>query len=305
MKSFFRKIIIIFSLFIGIPILILIIMFNTDTKNSTDYLKAYSDKKNELIKIKDKKKIIFIGGSNVAFGLNSEEIKNNFFEYEILNYGLHAGIGIKYLLNEIDEYLKEENVLIIIPEYENFYNEGLGEEALWEIVGIQKSLDSLDRNYLKKITKLFLGFKNYIYINSINNDYGKKFTYDRRGFNKYGDYVEHWKFEKRSSITPSIMQNKKLSITFIEEFKDRIEKIEAKGTKVYLLPPVYQNSSYQINKDKILLILKQLDRFNIKIERFIYSDELFFDTVYHLNKEGVDKRTEEIIQFLKRNIPQK
>lgn len=302
MKIFFRKIVGIFILFILFVISILMVMFSIDTVNSTAYLKAYSDKKEKLKEIKAEQKIIFVGGSNIAFGLNSEEIKENFPEYKILNYGLHAGIGIKYILEEIEEYMREEDILIVIPEYENFYNEGLGEQALWEIVGIQKSLKSLDFNYLKKLTKITIAFKEFININNINQDYGKKFTYDRRGFNKYGDYIEHWKFEEKNNVIPGIMRSEKFSEEYINEFKDKLKKFENRGIKTFLLPAVYQNSAYQLNKTKLLLIEEKLNRYDIKINEYVYHDELFFDTIYHLNKKGVNKRTKQIIQYLKNKI---
>lgn len=300
--TFFKKIfeIIILAIFLFLAVFLLI--FKNNTENSNYYLKAYDDKKLRLINLQNEKKIIFIGGSNLAFGLNSYEIDKTFKEYKIINFGLHAGIGIKYILNEVKNYIQEGDILIIVPEYENFYNSGVGDINLWRVVGLQKNFKNLDFFYLLNFPNILDIYICFLDFKALNNDYGKKFTYDRRGFNEYGDYEEHWKYESKKNIKPSTITENKLSTIFIKDFKNDIENIKNKNIGVYLLPPVYQESSYIENREKIYEIEKNLGKFAEKVEEYVYSDRLFFDSSYHLNKEGVEKRTKQIIKFLEKNI---
>ena len=59
------------------------------------YLQAYN-KKCQLLEDTPSPRIIFVGGSNLAFGLDSQRIKDS-LNINVINYGLHAGIGLKYM----------------------------------------------------------------------------------------------------------------------------------------------------------------------------------------------------------------
>ena len=298
--NFFKKLLYIFLLLVIVIFSIFILIFNIPTENSNAYLVAYKDKKVLLNKNKNNKKIVFIGGSNLAFGLNSEEICKTFPDYKIINFGLHAGIGIRYVLKEVVPFLKKEDILIIIPEYENYFYDGIGGETLFEIIGIEKSFKNIDIKYLKNFSKILPALINSLNWNKKNNNYNLSFTYDRRGFNNYGDYTEHWKYNSKKTILPSLIKKNKISNNLIKDIEKIIKKLESNGIIVYLLPPVYQKSSYEINKEKITNLEEQMTiKFILPVKTFIYNDSLFFDTVYHLNKIGVDKRTLEIIKFLK------
>lgn len=60
------------------------------------YLQAYN-KKCQLLEDTPSPRIIFVGGSNLAFGLDSQRIKDS-LNINVINYGLHAGIGLKYMM---------------------------------------------------------------------------------------------------------------------------------------------------------------------------------------------------------------
>lgn len=72
---------------------------NKPTKRSNDYMEAIIDKHRRVREIK-RPKIILCGGLNLAFGINSQEIQNE-FAVPVVNLGLHAGLGLQFTLNEL------------------------------------------------------------------------------------------------------------------------------------------------------------------------------------------------------------
>ena len=276
------------------------VILKVKSPQENTYLSSYLDKI-KLIEKVENKRIIFIGGSNLAFGLDSSMIEKEFLGYKIINMGLHGGIGIKYLLEDCKKYLKKGDVLVIVPEYENFYNNGSGTSALWYILSLKKNLENIGIiNFTRSLPYLLTATKEILMTNE-NKEYGQNFSYDRRGFNRNGDYTEHWKYKGKEKIKVDILPNSKITNSTINYLEKFIEQSRKREIKIILLPPVFQKSSYKINEENIKEISNSLiTKFEVEPEVFSYDDNLFFDTAYHLNRQGVDLRTKEIIKILKK-----
>ena len=84
------------------------------------FLSEYSTKKNLLVSLPSPK-IIIVGGSNVAFGIDSEHLKAG-TGYQTVNMGLQAGLGLHFMMEDVLPHLRKGDVVIISPEYEQFGN---------------------------------------------------------------------------------------------------------------------------------------------------------------------------------------
>ena len=73
--------------------------------------------KESLLSETGQKRVILVGGSNVAFGFNSTMLKEMLVE-EPVNVGLHAGFGLFLPLNLVEDYLSEGDTVILAFEYE-------------------------------------------------------------------------------------------------------------------------------------------------------------------------------------------
>ncbi len=69
--------------------------------------------------------------------------------------------------------------------------------------------------------------------------------------------------------------------------------MDAKGIKVLSVTPVYNKYTATLYSEFIDEIVTKLHHIGIDFitppKDCFYSKELFFDTVYHLNKSGIDK----------------
>ena len=122
MKKFVARV----SLFIGILLLpvVLVVAFAIATPPvskslSGSYLFA-GKQKDFLLATVESPRIIFIGGSNLAFGTNSQMIKDS-LGLNPVNTGLHASLGLKYMLDNTYRYIKKGDIVVVAPEYEHFY----------------------------------------------------------------------------------------------------------------------------------------------------------------------------------------
>ena len=84
-------------------------------------LGALTDK-HQLLKQTPSPKIIFIGGSNLSFGLDSKKIQDR-FNMPVINASIHASIGLKYYLNDLKPFIKEGDIIVVAPEYSQFYTD--------------------------------------------------------------------------------------------------------------------------------------------------------------------------------------
>ncbi len=281
--------------------IILLVMFYTN-KNITDsYIASDFDKHNRLIQISSPK-IVFIGGSNIAFGLHSELIKDS-LHIEPVNMGISAGIGLKYMLKEVIPHLKTKDILVIIPEYEQFSPKlYCGEETLSELLMIKKEWKELvfQTDWVVFPSSLISRVITDIIYHFTNKATPER--YSRIKFNEYGDYIGHWQFKHHLISAPPITSS--FSPKVIEDIKGIILQLEHKGVKIYLMPPCYHANNYSLDSQRILSIQKELQKQGIPFlsnpERYVFNDSLFYDTQYHLTKEGGLIRTQRLIEDLKR-----
>lgn len=70
----------------------------------------------ERLKTAQGKKLIFVGGSSVAFGLNVSFMEAELEDYTVCPFGLYGTVGTKAMLELTRPCLKEGDVVVITPE---------------------------------------------------------------------------------------------------------------------------------------------------------------------------------------------
>ena len=95
-----------------------------------DYLAGNLDK-HSLASMTNPPRIVFIGGSNLTFGLNSERIHTE-FGYPVVNMALSGMTGTDFMLNEGREVLKKGDIAVLSLEYDMFHADAV-DPVLWEV----------------------------------------------------------------------------------------------------------------------------------------------------------------------------
>ena len=145
-----------------------------------------------MLKNTDKPKIVVVGGSSVAFGLDSELLAEH-TGYEVVNFGLYATLGTRVMLDLSKDHINEGDIVVVAPELDkqtlSLYFNG---EAFWQAAESDLSLLSgvhFD-NYLDLAANL-IGHLSDVFprIFSGEGKISPNGIYRKDSFNKYGDIV--------------------------------------------------------------------------------------------------------------------
>src|SRR5258708_4717199 len=112
-----RRFLVKLLLFTGfVSLLIFILSIDIDKKScQTSFMAAMIDKHNRLNSIKGPR-LIFVGGSSTAFGMNSEGIQKK-MKMPVINMAIIAGLGLDFILNETAAEMREGDIVVLSPEY--------------------------------------------------------------------------------------------------------------------------------------------------------------------------------------------
>jgi hypothetical protein len=260
--------------------------------------------KHKLIDSINKPKILLGGGSNWAFGVDSKKLES-VLGVPVVNMGLHAGLGLKFILNDLRYSLHKRDIVLLSIEYY------LSEDGIYGLKMNASSYfkpakDFFSNNYFDALRTLLNRNKDEFEKALFNKKVGPDplaFVYTRSAFNGNGDVIGH--LDKPSSR--HLADRRILSYRYwdgINDLNDFYQYAMKKGARVFYLFPDYPQSEYRINKN----VIEQLEsdiRSDLKIEvlgrpsDFVFPDTCFFDTIYHLNKKGRKIRTEKLIKVIK------
>lgn len=312
MRVFAIKAVIFFLLIISICYVATLL---PDYANQGNMLYVLPDKYAKLSETQHKEgRIIFIGGSNLAFGLDTKKI-NQTLDRPVINMGVHAGLGLKFMIDDIKPYVKKDDIIIIVPEYPHFYKKSpstfLGQDELLTVIfdvaphGV-KYISATQFISLIQFIPRYVGNKYYYFTIQLlkGNKSGPKqdIVYRKSAFNEYGDIVAHLEMQNEafSAIEKNDYKTDRHVIKYLNSFYDYSR---SKDAQVYLIFTPFQETSYNNSIKSINNIQEMIDR-ELKIEvigppeRYKMSDSLFFNSIEHLNQEGRAIRTQKIIEDL-------
>jgi hypothetical protein len=289
-----------------IAIIFLIIILPATPKSSNSLL-FISKNKEVLLQKTETPRIIFLGGSNLSFGLDSKLLKDSLFKNPV-NMGIHASLGLKYMMSQYLKYAKKGDVVVLVPEYQQYvgdFSEGTDGEELARIV-FDVDINNfflLNMNQrvqifsnLPNILKSRLSFDEYL-------GYEFDFIYSRYVYNEFGDVDTKYLIQKRSFEPQESLNNANINYKLIGDIIQFKNNLKMKGIKLYISFPGYQDTSFNNSKNKIKQIHSILIKNNFEIlgkpEVFSMEHKLMLNSPYHLNKNGVNRRTMLLINFLK------
>lgn len=302
MELFLKKLGIFFSL---LAVLLMVgILLPTTPRSSGNFLFGQAKKDSLLIQVPSPR-IILVGGSNLSFGINSQLIHDS-LSINPVNTAIHANLGLVYIMEHVLPFIKQNDVVIISPEYHQFYGDiAYGSEELLRTL-IEISPDEIKKIDKKQVINIIPELPKYSFSKFKPSEYFTKpdltGIYSVNSFNSYGDAYIHWnqspqKGEPDQTISSSFNKN------IIRKMQKFEQDIKDKGAVLYVTFPGYAASSFANNQHKIAKVYNELKnyRFNLisKPGEYKMPDSLIFNTNYHLTKQGVDIRTRLLIDNLK------
>jgi hypothetical protein len=128
--------------------------------------------------------------------------------------------------------------------------------------------------------------------------------YERKSFNSYGDVYVHWA-HKHADFPPYGFDKVegRLNRQLINEIIEFENELNDKGAILFITFPCLQEATYQVYEPQIIILEKELSARGFQIlgspSRYKMPELFMYNTPYHLNREGVEYRTNLLIEDLR------
>lgn len=276
------------------------------------YLAAMADKYDRLHAIQESK-IVLIGGSSMAFGVDCEAVERE-LKMPVVNMGLYAALGSKTTLDLTRAGIGKGDIVIFAPEVDpQAYSLYTNAEITVQTLEADRSM--VMRIPLSEWGSLFNELPHYVETKktlAANGIPSPTNAYARDAFNAYGDNT----FARPYNVMPDLYLSTDvidISIqnlfdpSFIDYVNDYAQKVRKKGATFYFsFPPVnrlaLKADSTVESRTAFYNKLATSLRCEIigNIEDHIMHEGYFYDSNYHLNDSGIPYNTKKLVGDIKR-----
>lgn len=283
------------------------------------FLGELSDKY-ELLNSTDTQKLVVVGGSSVAFGLDSEMAEEE-LGMKVVNFGLYANLGTKIMMDLSRSNINEGDIIVLAPELNDqtlsmYFN---AETAMQTLDGNWGLTDGIgDDNYTDLLGELWsFAAKKLGYLISGSAPESDE-AYQPRWFNANGDNDYDRPFNVMTEVEQTITLDYRVDTAdgitseyeeFVDYVNEYVEYCRARGATVYFsFAPMNAAALTDYNTDEHIYefyenLCSSLNcRVISNINDYIMDEGYFFDSEFHLNNDGVVVRTVRLIDDIKREL---
>lgn len=117
---------------LAVPVFLLLSAFGLPPQYQETYLGGLSQKYERLSSAKGKR-ILLVGGSGTVFGYRSDLLREAFPDYEVVNFGLYAGLGTTVMLDLAEPFIHEGDIVVFSPEQSSqTLSDYFNAEMMWQ-----------------------------------------------------------------------------------------------------------------------------------------------------------------------------
>lgn len=290
---------------------VIIVLTFVGIKPDPEHYFAGSLLHSRLLKNTPSPRMILVGGSNVSFGIDAELMQRT-LGIPVINDGLHAGLGLAPL-RELEDYIREGDVIIISLEYNLFVNqEVMNGDPVFLSDWIEYSprrikylshpwKDALRIYAIMLQRKVNRKVNTYLFGGSLN---AVRDVFVGTKYDLNGDFIGHLQESSpnRQKIPAKpypVSGVQESIIVFLEDFNRMARE---RGARVYFEAPASRQSNCKATGQAQLAdFFKTLgERSSIPIltplDEVCLPNKYFFDSEYHLNAQGRELRTKRLIE---------
>ncbi len=265
----------------------------------------------ETEKTPSSRRIILLGGSAAAFGVNSRMIENSLANTRVINFGLYGALGTKLMLDLSRDSLRDGDIVIVMPEQEEqtlslYFNGAQTLRAIDGNFGLVSRISFSDYDRLLGALPEFAADKlRYVFTHTTPLPEG---VYSRYSFEEHGD-IENAVAASNimpggyDSTMPVSFEDRIISQDFIDYLNEYADDAAARGARVwYHLPPI---NVLAVEASSLSETYWESLRQRLRIPLMGRPDESlmeagwFYDTNFHLNQSGRDHFTCRLIRDIK------
>lgn len=269
------------------------------------------------LKETDSKKIVIIGNSNVAFGVDSalaeELLKDAGIDYSVRNFGLYGALGTKMMCElAYDQIKKDDEVIIALELVEQSLSTYFSAEEAWYAIDGDKSMyDCFSGDMKSALTVEYIAYaaKKLAQYEKGTPSAGSG-IYSSLSFDERGDLKN---YERPYNVMPDgvdlnnpiIFDANLFSDSFVEYINEYAKRVQEKGAHLYFsFAPMNRSAISDEEMGKIsdfYFHVEEKLEFPIisNIDDYILDEEWFYDFNYHLNESGMTVRTVQLVNDIK------
>lgn len=149
--------------------------------------------KHERLRRTPPPRLILVGGSNVAMGVDSPMLERH-VGLPVVNLGLHAALGAEFMLNEARGVARQGDVVVVSLEYEHFCERLVRASVLLSLLQVRpSSARYLGPQSFATLSDDLLGYLGRtVRVELAGGAPPMEWPYRRRAFNELGDIVGHY-----------------------------------------------------------------------------------------------------------------
>lgn len=307
MKKLLTKLLLYFCLLTLVIVLFFLTsirILSTRRQFYNDYTASIADKITRLESITEPK-VILVGNSNVAFGIDSSVLEES-LDMPVVNLGLHGGLGEVFHYNMAKRNIQQGDIVVLLNTH---FGDGLITQTAEAWTAIESGSDYWKFVPPKNWLDMVLSFPTHIE-NTINAAKEKRAEslnggmYARSAFNTYGDnsYLReegHYNFSKHKVYAPGVTKE---GISEINKFSAFCQQ---QGASCLLAAYPIAFGEFTAPEEKFLRMQQTLEEsldcpVISNYTDYFFDYQYFYDTQYHLTTEGARLRTEQLAKDILR-----
>lgn len=276
------------------------------------YQYAINAKYDHMVKISSPK-IIVVGGSATAFGIN-EALLADIIHRPVANLGLHAVLGPKFVTNMAMANAGKDDIIVLAYEYIMWTgtirtDPALATSAMDGAIGLYRFIPMDSGEGVAKYMPIFILKKidTFLVEQPSLSPIG---LYSSSSFNDDGKMV----FERGGTVLPSPLPDvppysriyptaNDISMDFINYVNDLYDYASKKGAYVVVSFPSTLDEALGVSVDELVGLenrLRSVLRAPIisNTKDYVYSREYMYDTTYHCNNAGEEVNTKKLAKDL-------
>lgn len=269
---------------------------------------VYADKADLLIRAAGQRKLVFYGGCSTWYNLDAGMAEETLGEqYEILNLGLNGTVNSAVQMQILEALLEPGDILFHTPELASptqmmrKISMDRDDDKLW--CGLENNYDLVSLVDFGAVPGLLESFCAYLEQKDETADYGETYT-DSQG----RTYLDRWgsiPFE-RTETAPMLTDRVSLDPDCIddgamERLAQMYQRFSEQGVRVYVgyacvnldAVPEEERDQVQTVDDRFRQAVEAMDGPVLisRLEDYLYHNEDFYDTNYHLRSDRASANT--------------
>ena len=277
---------------------------------------AIMARKMEYLQNAEGPKIVLLGGSNVLVGVDSPLLEQRTGR-KVANIAIQASISLDVQINQVEPDLKPGDMVVISAEYNYYVNPDGNPVVLarqleaypsdWlrlDPVSLASTPDILKAMFQAKMARLMeRGFHPATNLGLVLMPVDRLPQDLLMHFDAQGDFVTHLDQQPRPLPTKMFLGANQINPRIFDVLNEIDRRVRARGATAVLTFPAGRQSDCDLSGPAFQAITSLLQQ---KVTMpvagtptsYCFPDSMFYDTEYHLLRQGRQLRTEQMLRDL-------